>query len=233
MGNTNPWPLAWSLTAACLVVLLGGGGYIVYAMQPEKVSAPTSYASFVATDKAFQCTYPSGWKARQGQPQGIASWAEFKKGSAIIEIDATLQGSLQGDILTAQQSMADNMGGDFAGVSGGGMPGVPGMPGEGGGAQRRPPVETLHEAGAEAQEDEKDDYNELAPQKFPSAMGDARISEYTYTGDNWSGKKHGYRVTILGGDKLFSINCECTERDWPLLKPAFIKTLNSIGPGGG
>lgn len=230
MGNTNPWPLAWSLTAACLVTLLGGGAYVVYAMQPVRVAPPTSYAKFVANDKAFQCDYPSGWKARQGQPQGIASWAEFKKGSAQIEIDANLQGSLQGDILTATQTMGDNMGGDFAGASGG-MPGVPGMTGGGGGGQRRPPIEILHEAAAEDLSDTMDDYKELPAQKFTSRVGDARISEFSYKGEGFKGGMKGYRVSIMGGDKLFSIKCECTDKDFPLLKNAFIKTLNSIAPG--
>lgn len=239
MGNPNPWPLAWSLTAACLVTLFGGGAYVFVAMQPERVQAPTAYAKFAANDKAFKCEYPQGWKARQGQPQGIASWADFKKGSAQIEINADLQGSLQGDILAAQQRMSENMGGESgSGGMGGGMPPIPGMdgqvPGGLGGAptEKRPPVEVLHDTDKKALDEELEEYQELPVQKFPSNLGDARISEFTYKGEGWTGKMHGYRVTILGGDKRFTVKCESTEKDWPLLKNAFIRTLNSIAPGG-
>lgn len=235
MGNPNPWPLAWSLTGVCLLTLIGGGAYVYAAMQPEPVAAPKSFARFQAADKAFQCEYPEGWKSRQGQPQGIASWAEFKKGSARIDINADLQGSLVADIMRSQQAVAG--GGEFGGGGMGGGMGVPGVDQLPGGAalganDRRPPIERLHEAGKEALAEELEEYQEQAPQKFTSAYGEARLSEYTYKGDGWKGMIHGYRATVLGGEKLLTVRCESTERDWALLKPAFQKTLNTIAPGG-
>lgn len=237
MGNPNPWPLAWSLTGVCLVTLLGGGAYVMVAMQPAKVTAPTAYSPFSANDKAFRCEYPQGWKSRQGQPQGIESWAEFRSGSARIDINANLQGSLMADVMRAQQTAGDGSGEFGGGGMGGGMPAVPGMeqlPGGGalGPQDRRPPVERLHEAEKEGMEDEYEEYQELPAQPFRSTFGEARLSEFSYKGEGWSGRMKGYRATILGGEKLMTVKCVSTERDWGLLKPAFQRTLNSIAPGG-
>lgn len=235
MGNPNPWPVAWSLTGVCLLVLLGGGAYVYSASQPEKLQPVTSYAQFVADDKAFQCQYPSGWKVKSAQPQGISSYANFRKGAAEINIDADLQGSLMGDIMRSQQTMAENPGGDFAGGGGGGsVPGLEQLPGGGGMApnDRRPPVERLHEAKKEDMDSEHEGYQEQPPAVLQSALGEGRVSTYTYKGEGWAGKMKGIRATILANEKLVSVLCECPERDFTMLKPAFDRVLQTLKPGG-
>lgn len=236
MGNPNPWPLAWSLTALCLVILLGGGAYVYSASQPEKLKPVTSYSQFVAGDKAFACDYPGGWKVTSGQPQGIASFAYFKKGAAEISIDANLQGSLMADMMRSEQIMAENAGADFAGGGGGGaIPGMEQIPGGAGlgASDRRPPVERLHEAGKESFAEDKENYEEQGPAPLQSHLGDGRLSTFSYKAGGWSGKMKGYRATILASDKLFSVVCECPERDFNTIKPAFDRVLQSLKPGGG
>jgi hypothetical protein len=235
MQNPNPWPQAWTMTAVCLLIVLGCGAYVVAASQPERLKPVTSYAQFTAQSKAFACDYPTGWKVGAAEPQGIDSYAHFKKGTGVISVDADLQGSLQADIMRSSQQQMDNAGGDFAGGSGGGVPDLSGVPGAshlmGGGANdRRPPVERLHEARKEAFEEDRKDYQEQAATVIQSALGEGRLSPYTYKGD-WGGKIKGVRVTILSNDKLVQFHAECQEPDFNMMKPAFDHVLQSLRPG--
>jgi hypothetical protein len=221
--RSNPWTLAGGLTALCIFVLFGGLFFVLFASRPEPVGAVTALASYAAEDKAFHCVYPEGWKKDGGGRANEISWAEFSKGDASIYINANLQGSLMGDIMKAP---------------GGGVPDMSGVPGAGGEIAeasadvRKPPVERLHESGAAKAKKRHPKYEEMSMEAFQSPMGDARFSEFTAQGPLFTGRIHGYRVTILGGERLVEVTLRCAERDWPMLKPHFTKVVNSIAPGG-
>jgi len=234
----NPWPLAWQLTALCVVTLLGGGAFAFAGLQPERAKAPTSFAAFVTEDKSFACDAPEGWKRRTGSSQAIRTFAVFTSGQAEIDIDADLQGSLHADILRSSQQMGGGSVGGLGDEFGGGMGGGGEIPGAGalGGPQgdaRKPPIQILHEAGRGEMAEEHAGYEETEGQPIQSALGEGRTSDFTYKGDFFSKTMKGRRLTILAGDKLVKVVCEAPQRDWEKLKPAFDRVVASLKPGGG
>jgi hypothetical protein len=231
MQNPNPWPLAWSITGVCLVTLLGGGAFVAAGLRPATVAPPSSYTPFSAKDNAFKGQGPSGWKMVAGSgANATASFVTFKQGPGYISIDADLAGSLMGDIMKAT-SGAGGGSDEFGGGGGGGVPGADMIPGGGlGGTDRRPPVEKLHDMKMEAFSKKYEDYSETPMQPLQSGLGEGRISEYTGTKTH---KMKGLRVSILSTDKLVSVKCECPEPSYGLMKPAFMKVINSLQAGGG
>jgi hypothetical protein len=219
----NPWPLAWGLTSVCIFVLFGGFIFILFAAQPEPVGAVTALAVHDGHDKAFRIAYPQGWKQEGGGRAGELSWAEFSKGEAKIRVNADLKGSLLGDIMKATSG------------GGGGMVDVSGVPGAPAGLddamdadERKPPIQRLHEMGAGKAEKRWANYTELSTNPFNSRMGEGRYSEFTASGVFLTGKLHGYRVTVLSGERLIDMYTICAEKDWAMLKPHYEKVINSL-----
>lgn len=67
-----------------------------------------------------------------------------------------------------------------------------------------------------------------------SALGEGRCSEWSGDAGVWGGgKMHGYRATLLSGERRVTIVCRCPESNWKILQPAFDKVLGSLAPGGG
>jgi hypothetical protein len=56
---------------------------------------------------------------------------------------------------------------------------------------------------------------------------------YTAAGGFLKSPLHGYRATILGGERRISFEARCRDSDWPALKPAFERVLTSLAPGSG
>ncbi len=176
----------------------------------EKLTAPTSYAQFKASDGAFQCDYPSGWESRSAAGQGVMSAGVFKKGGALIDVTADLQGSLMGDIARSTGNM---MGG--------------------GDGPTKSPVEKVHDLGRGEAAGNIKNYDEQPSKPLQTQMGEARLSEFTGGGGFLSSKVRGYRVTILGGERRIAILCKSPESDWATLQPAFQRVILSVRPGGG
>jgi len=134
--------------------------------------------------------------------------------SARIDVDADLQGSLMGDIARAP-----------AGALGDVAPGLA--------AKVKPPVEVVHGMNKKKVSGDYADYKEQPAKPFTSAVGEARISEFTGTsGGSFKEKIHGYRVTMLGGERAVTVISKCTEEDWPNLKAPFARVIQSVKPGG-
>lgn len=235
----SPWPLAGGLSAVCGFVLIGGLAFLLVGNKAEPVTAPTAFKPFTATDKAFRCEYPDGWYKTGGGSHGIMSRGKFTKGTAVIEVDADLTGSLMFDMPTP--GGVDPTSGDLGG-SGAGMPdpsSIPGMEKLAGAnlkMDRRPPVEKLHEARQKsfAQELKSQgiaEVEEAPPQAFRSQSGDARWSAYTAQGNMLIGKVKGYRATIMGSERAIYVNCLASEKDWPKLDKAFQRVIGSVAPG--
>lgn len=222
----KPWPLAMGLTLFCLVVLFGGGAYVVMAARPERVTkAPTKFKAYTAKDQSFKCLQPEGWQVDGGAAQGVRAAATFTQGGATIRVSSDLEGSLMGDLSKSPMDI-------------GGVPSVPGGPNMGAAAKElnRPPVEKVHLADAEAVEGilENYGYGEFADgqmQSFQSTAGDARFSEFTADGGMFGGKIKGMRTTALGGERRIRVLAYCLEEDWTLLKPSFQKVITSVTPG--
>ena len=76
-------------------------------------------------------------------------------------------------------------------------------------------------------------YRETQISDYESPMGDARLAEWTASGNalGFYGPQHGYRASLTGGGKTMVVVCSCLESDWPVLKPAFKKVLGSLSAG--
>ncbi|MBV9851088.1 MAG: hypothetical protein JO250_15565 [Armatimonadetes bacterium] len=191
---------------------------ILHALRPAPVPAPTAYVPYVALDKSFTCDAPSGWaRASGGGDGGNAAGVLLTRGAARIEVEGDLAGSLMGDIVTSNNNQADNLAS---------MTGQPAPP-------QTPPVEKLHQGQAKALAKKYDDYDEQPAQPLSSPVGDARISEWTGSGGTLVGKLHGYRVTLLGNERRYSVICQCPEDNWAVLQPAFQHVIASLAAGNG
>jgi hypothetical protein len=179
----------------------------------ERVAAPAKYTKYEASDRAFSCSAPEGWESVSSASQGTRSGALFRKGGALIDVDADLQGSLMGDIARATGNIGAGL--------------VPGMEGK-----RKPPVETVHEMKEKEVAESMSHYQEQPAKPFRSSAGEARVSEFTAGGGMFAEKVHGYRVTILGGERAITVIAKCPEADWPALQGVFGKVINSIKAGG-
>ncbi len=202
-------PAAKSASGPGLYFGLGGGLILLLglifglgALKAKPVLAPASYKTYTAIDNSFTCDQPAGWTLHEtGATNGNLATATFEDGKARVRVISDATGSL----------ISDTMGASNAN-----------LPPE----QQVAPVEKLHKMDQKQLADSLEGYDEKAMQTFTSALGEARVSEWTAAGD-----RHGYRATMLGREREFTVICFCAERDWKTLKPAFQRMIQSIKPG--
>ncbi len=207
-GYAPPAP-AKNTQGATLYIALGAGLFVllglifgVQALKPKRVAVPASYKTYTAIDSSFSCDQPASWTLHEtGATNGNLATATFEDGHARVRVVSDATGSL----------IADTMGAGNAN-----------LPPE----QQVPPVQKLHVMGEKQLAASLPDYQESDADHFQSAAGDARVSEWTA-----SGSLHGYRVTMLGREREFTVICFCPEGDWKTVKPAFLRIINSIVPG--
>lgn len=234
------WPLAGGLSAVCLLILVGGGAFVLTASRPKPITAPKAFKTFAAADGSFRCEYPDGWSKAAGASHGISSLARFKNGEAVIDVESDLTGSLIGDMPNPGGGMP---GGDLeTGGGGAAVPDLSGMPGMeklGLGnikMDRRPAVERLHESRKKMLESELkleslEEVTEQPAKAFRSQLGDARWSEFTAKGTFLTSDVHGYRATIMGTERAIYVKCQAPEKDWKLVDAAFKRVIGSLSPG--
>lgn len=202
--KSHSGPALYAGIGLAFVVLLG----LIFglrAMKPVTVEAPASYKTYTALDSTFSCDQPAGWDVKEtGMPGGSMSQVTFKRGDARFHVVSDAAGSLMGDVVGS---------------------GNANLPPE----QQKPAVEKLHEMDKKQMADSVPDYQEQPAQKFQSAFGDSRFSEWTGDG----GKQHGYRATLLGKEREITVICSSPERNWAILQTAFQKMINSLTPGNG
>jgi hypothetical protein len=242
-SSSNPWALPGGLSGVCVSTLLGGSLFIANASKPQRVSPPTSWASFTAPDKSFRCEVPGGWKQETVGNGSETSGVIVRQGGARVRVLADTKGSLMADISKPIGGMTDMGAGGGEGIpstGGGGMPDLSSVPGAGaaGLETRKSPVEALHEKGKEDYEDSLAEsgysgYEEQQAQQVSSGLGEGRVSEFTFKKEGLmgGGKFHGYRATFLSTDKRVSVAARCGEDDWTGMKPAFMKMIQGLGPG--
>lgn len=174
------------------------------ALKPKLAAAPTVYKTYTAIDNSFSCDQPGGWTLHEtGATSGSLATASFQDGPARVRVISDAIGSLLGDMQTAGNANLPQ-------------------------AMQIPAVQKLHTMDEKQLADSLPDYKEGDMQTFQSAAGDSRVSEWTA-----GGSLHGYRVTMLGRDRELTVICFCPERSWPVLKPAFLRMINSVKPGTG
>ena len=209
-----PAPAARAPAGLPLYLGLGGGlllllGLIfgVQALKPKLVALPASYKTYTAIDNSFSCDQPALWTLHEtGATSGNLATATFEDGHAWVRVVSDATGSLMGDI--AQAGNAN-------------------LPPE----QQVPAVQKLHTMDQKQLAASLEGYKENDAQKFQSEAGDSRVSEWTASGGLGTGSLHGYRVTMLGREREFTVICFCPERDWKTLMPAFQRMISSVKPG--
>src|SRR5262245_61326677 len=186
--------------ATCVVT-----GLLVASGCGGAVPAPTAFKEYPSPSGRFACEYPEGWDVSgAGKPDSPNSWAKFKKGSAEIQVEADLAGSLLGDIAK----------------SGGGM-----------GNDAEPPVAKIHPMGKRQMQEDYSNYDERDAKVVQSQrLGEGRRSTFTAT-QSLGGKIYGYRATYLSGDRRITVICKSPATNWQALKPAFERVINSVRGG--
>jgi len=193
--------------ALVLVALI----FVVRALRPVTVAAPTAYKTYTAIDNTFSCDQPAGWTMHEtGATSGALSTVTFEKSHVRVRVVSDSIGSLMADTMTSNTSTET-------------LPGMPPPP------PPKPPVEKLHAMDKAQLADGLPGYQEGPMQTLESRVGDARISEWTADG----GKMHGYRVTMLGNQREMTVICISPERNWTILQPAFQHMIASVVPGNG
>ncbi|WP_309707408.1 hypothetical protein [Armatimonas sp.] len=172
-----------------------------------------------AETNGFTYLRPKGWRgAGQVEVGGNAGTIELTSGTAYLKIGADLAGSLMADMMTASNNQL-----------GGVADALPGQLGATVRASTKPAVEKLHDSQAASLGKKLDPFNDGKMQLLQSKLGEGRFSEYM--GKDNGLAVHGYRVTILGGDKRYTVRAQCAETDWKTLMPVYQKIIQSVGPG--
>ena len=197
------------LAGAALVLI--GLIFVVRALRPVTVAAPTAYKTYTAIDNTFSCDQPVGWTMHEtGATSGVLSTVTFEKAHVRVRVVSDSIGSLMADTMTSNVSTEP-------------IPGMPPPP------PPKPAVEKLHEMDKSQLADSLPDYKEGEMKSLQTRVGDSRISEWTADG----GKMHGYRVTMLGNQREITVICISPERNWAILQPAFQRMIASVVPGSG
>jgi len=209
--NNTRLKIGLSIGGVLLVLLIAA----VVVLTPKHTPAPTAYTKFTAADQSFSCLVPSGWTvdaapAGAKMSDGSASTVGgvlVHQNSASIDVTTDTYATLTAYDVMNNNADPQSLTGSKAGV--------------------------LHKQWHKRVAAEHKGYTETQLTEFESAMGDARLAEWTASGNalGFGGPQHGYRASLTGGGKTMVIVCSCLESDWPVLKPAFRRVLGSFTAG--
>jgi len=209
--NNSKRNIGLGIGGVLLVLLIAA----VVALTPKHTPAPTAYTRYAAADRSFSCLAPSGWTvdapaADAKMSDGSASTVGgvlFHQNSASVDITTDTYAALTAYDLMNNNADPQSLTGSKAGV--------------------------LHKQWHKRIAAEHKGYTETQISDFDSPMGDARLAEWTASGNalGFYGPQHGYRASLTGGGKTMVVVCACLESDWPALKPAFRKVLGSLSAG--
>jgi hypothetical protein len=170
-----------------------------------EADAALASVDFSAKDSAFRLRYPEGWEHDTGsRPDNTYSWVRLTKGSATIEVNADIQGSLMSGSDVNRQPQEEG--------------------------SETAPVHVAHEHYKKTAAEAFGDYSESKPAVFKGArLGEGRISQFTASGGGLFGSKvRGYHVTLLTNDRRISILCHCPEKEFAGLRTTFLAVCRSL-----
>lgn len=205
------------ISGAVAALVVAFVGYYLFRTPPP-VAAPTGYAAFAASDNSFLCDAPQGWQTRiaEGLKQENGSptveGVTFSSGNAQIQvITNTISSQVARELVFGKDLVPESMTGSRSAA--------------------------LHKKSKKALARSLRGYQEKPVIMLETPMGGsgpladpARISEFSATGNRWGlgGPLHGYRASLAGRQYVASLTCQCSERDWPKLKPAFMHTIKTL-----
>ncbi|MDX1934159.1 MAG: hypothetical protein SFU56_16280 [Capsulimonadales bacterium] len=200
-----------------LMWLAGCGG-------PEPIPAPKAFQDFVSPDRTFAGKGPDGWKKSEAGVQGgMQSSVVFEQGTAQVSLTADLQGSLMADIGRANNAQVENVAGMLPEGMQASLP------------KTIPVIDKLHLAAKNSLAKKYQNYEEKPSQMLRCGMGEGRVSEFTAEKADgiFKYKVHGYRATVLSGERRLVGVLRCAETDWASLSPGFGQILSSLTAGPG
>jgi hypothetical protein len=198
------------------VVLLGVLAFFVFR-GGGPAEMPTNYTEFRAADGAFTASVPANWTLT---PTGTAAenngglvesnGFRLRSGSAQVETTFSTVSALAG----AQLLLGSDL-----------------TPGSMQGQSNAAAVAKMQRKGVKGR---FANYEETKQPECPSSMGamtlsddkqlisDAVLYEFTASGT------HGYRALMAGPSLIASALCQCSESDWPKLRPEFLKIIGGV-----
>lgn len=207
-GGGRRW-LWLTLGGLVLAALLG----TLYLLTPKPALVPTKFTAYVAPDKSFGCAAPDGWSVTPADKAHQMAGSDSTTGGVLFA-----SGSSSIDITT------DTLGTVVAASL---------MAGNGDAALTGSHAAALHKQWRTMVAAPRKGYAETKVADFESAMGDARLAEWTARGNvlGLGGALHGYRASLAGAGHTAEVVCQCPEGEWEALKPAFQRVLASVHEG--
>jgi hypothetical protein len=205
--RTNMLLFAVIAIGALLSLSVVGAGivFVVRLGEKDKLTAPDSFSAYESPEAVFHLDYPSGWKVSSSGIKGNYA-VTIEKSSALIQVSESLRGSLIGDIANSGA--------------------------RGDESDERSPVAQVHAVKKQDLADEFNRYEEGKPEFVKARFGKVARSEFKASA-GLGLRVHGFRATALAGMTSFDVVCQCSERNWEMLRPAFERAIASLGPGTG
>lgn len=221
--------VGWVIGILAALFFIGMLVALPHLIKPPVIPAPTSYATAESGDKSFTVSGPAGWTTESVGEQGSQGGGGvlFKQGPVKIDISSSDQLSFMSDAMKGPGMMPT------------GDPNLPPIPSGGGESDtaptmaQTPVVEKMHAMLKGQLSSKYGDYTEQPMEPLHDQFGDTRISEWTGKGGMFDGQLHGYRVTMVGVNKVITVDCHCPEANWATMQPVFLKVLQSITPDNG
>ena len=212
------WAIVGGVVAAALLFC----AYFVFRA-PPMAFPPTGYAPFTSGDKKWGFDAPQGWSesssgaASEDTKSVGMNGVTYTSGSATLDISiSTVAGLMQKQLLFGSDPVPEAMAGSRAnGVQDDARRGF------------KKQFKNYHEA--------------PITENLPTAMGgitlagfkvkpDVRMAEFSASSSRWGlgGPVHGYRASLAGRTLIAYVICRCSERDWPAIKPSFLRMLATV-----
>lgn len=192
-------------------VVIGVVGFLVasnisFESGPQE---PQKYTQFEADELNFRLKYPEGWEVNHKEGNSPAPpWANFKDGTAYVEIKASISGTLINDIQaagsfdTGEEEVNDDLS----------------------------PIARTHDYQAEKIALDYKEWEDLpgTARNMDIPFGEVRFSEFRANAGFGSGDLAGYRVTMKGGRYQYNVICKCPAYKFDDYKDIFMEMIQSI-----
>jgi hypothetical protein len=211
------------------------GALVAFASNPVAIPKPAAdMATYATTDKSITIAHPSNWQPRQLSANATQTEVEFVPARGVyFDIKGDLQGSLMADISksTGGGSIGLDVGSDIPNIGGSANTEEMSKALEGGG--RRSPVEGLHASGMESLKEKLQGYTEGDTKKLQIDNMESVTTDFTFQLKNvfTSRDAVGRRITMLNGERRFTIYYYCPKSEQSTIEPVFEKMVKSVKIG--
>ncbi|MCA9077196.1 MAG: hypothetical protein KDA93_19375 [Planctomycetaceae bacterium] len=170
---------------------------------------PQKYVDFKTDNLDFRLKYPEGWDVKHKEGSSPAPpWANFKDGTAYVEIKASISGSLINTIQSAGSFQSED--------------------------DKDDDLSAIAQTHNYQEEKIRLDYKEWeevpgTAKNMDIPFGEVRFSEFKANAGFGSGDLRGYRVTMAGPKYQYNVICKCPAYKFDDYKDIFMEMIQSIG----